>query len=81
MRSPETPNSKLAGQRARTLRKRARRRNGVRVYPLPLSDRAVAGLMTQLIADGLLTAAAASDREQFLAALTRLLERQGAEWA
>jgi hypothetical protein len=75
------PSRKLAAQRARTRRKRARRRNGVRVYPLPLSDRAVAGLMTQLIASGLLTAAAASDREQFLAALIRLLERQGAEWA
>jgi hypothetical protein len=37
--------------------------------------------MQQLIADGLLTAAAASDRERFLAALARLLERQGAEWA
>ena len=81
MRKAETLNPKLAAQRARTRRKRARRRNGVLVYPLPLSDRAIVGLTGQLIADGLLTTTAASDREQFLVALTRLLERQGARWA
>jgi len=81
MRSPETPNRKLASQRRRTRLKRARRRNGIRVYPLPLSDRTVYGLTTQLIVDGLLTTAAASDREQFLVALARLLARQGARWA
>jgi len=71
----------LAKQRARTRRKRARRRANVRVYPLPLSDRAVAGLMTQLIASGHLTEATATDRACFLAALARLLEEQGTEWA
>jgi len=81
MRSSTTPNPKLAAQRLRTKRKRSRRRAGIRVYSLPLSDRAIVGLTGQLIADGLLTTTAASDREQFLVALTRLLERQGAKWA
>jgi len=75
------PAAALAQQRARTKRKRARRRAKIRVYPLPLTDRAVSGLMTQLIASGHLTEATAADRACFLAALARLLEEQGTEWA
>jgi hypothetical protein len=75
------PSAALAKQRARTQRKRARRRAGIRVYPLPLTDRAISGLMQQLIASGHLTEATAADRTGFLAALARLLEEQGTEWA
>jgi hypothetical protein len=75
------PTRRLVSQRARTLRKRARRRAGIRVYPLPLTDRAVSGLVTQLVASGRLTEATAADHACFLAALACLLEAQGTEWA
>lgn len=75
------PTARLLRQRERTRRKRQRRRAKVKSYLLFLSNHAVEGLMNQLIASGHLTERAAADRECFQAALARLLEAQGAEWA
>jgi hypothetical protein len=81
MRSPETPNPKLAAQRLRTRRKRARRRAGVRVYHLELPNRAVEGMITALIANGRLTATEAQDQRQLERALARWLIEYGQHWA
>jgi hypothetical protein len=78
---PTSDQRRLAQQRRRSRRWRRRRREKVRVYRLPLSDYAVEGLMTQLIASGRLSARAAADQSCFLTALTQLLEQQGARWA
>lgn len=75
------PTAQLLRQRERTGRKRQRRRAKVKSYILFLSNHAVEGLMNQLIASDYLTERAAADRECFQAALARLLEAQGAEWA
>jgi hypothetical protein len=75
------PPRKLANQRARTLRKRARRRAGVRVYHLELPNRAVEGMITALIANGRLTATAAQDQRQLECALARWLVEYGQHWA
>jgi len=74
------PPRKLVNQRARTLRKRARRRAGVRVYHLELSNRAVEGMITALIANGRLTAAEAQDQRQLERALARWLVEYGQHW-
>jgi hypothetical protein len=76
------PPRRLLHQRARSARARQRRRDKVRAYAVLLSNRAVEGLMQQLIMDGRLSARAAADRACFQAALTRLLEEQGSiAWA
>jgi hypothetical protein len=63
------PPHDIIARRARSRRARERRRNGVSVYTLPLSDRAVEGLITQLITTERLNEADASDRLRFEAAL------------
>src|SRR5262249_11742603 len=78
---PTTDQRRLAQQRRRSRRWRRRRKERVRVYRLPLTDKAVEGLMTQLIVSGRLSARAAADHNCFLTALTQLLEQQGASWA
>jgi hypothetical protein len=75
------PPRKLVNQRARTLRKRARRRAGVRVYHLELPNRAVEGMITALIANGRLTATEAQDQRQLERALARWLVEYGQHWA
>ena len=74
------PPRKVANRRERSRRARQRRRAKVKAYRLFLSDRAVCGLMNQLVASGCLTARTAADDASFIAALTHLLETQGAEW-
>src|SRR5262245_34984923 len=78
---PTTDQRRLALQRRRSRRWRRRRRERVRVYKVLLSDKAVEGLINQLVTDGLLSPRTAANQNCFLTALTQLLERQGTEWA
>jgi len=72
--------TQLAGQRARTRRKSARRKAETRVYALPLPDRTVEGLLNALVADGRLAEAVASDKRQIEHALAQLLVELERYW-
>ena len=65
---------------ARKHRQLDRERAGLRRYQLWLSDRAVEGLITQLIITGELTDEQAYDHHKLEAALTTAFERQGLVW-
>jgi len=69
--------TQLAGQRARTRRKRARRKAETRVYALPLPDRTVVGLLNALG----LAEAATQDKRQIEHALAWLLVELERHWA
>src|SRR5262245_47298263 len=65
----------------RQAKARARRKNGLHIYRLELSDRAVEGIVDMLIATQKLTDAEAFDHRRIETMLARLLEEQGAQWA
>ena len=78
---PTSDERRLAQQRRRSRRWRRRRRERVRVYTLLLTDRAIEGLMAQLVRSGRLSQRTVVDQNCFLTALTQLLEEQGTHWA
>jgi uncharacterized protein YaiL (DUF2058 family) len=67
--------------RKRKHRSLQRKRQGLRRCQLWLSDGALEGLITQLIATNKLDDTTANDHHNVEVALAGLLERQGREWA
>src|SRR5262245_13996695 len=65
----------------RQARVRARRRNGVHVYRLELSDVAVEGLILRSILHGQLTESQALEHRHIEHVLGQLLEEEGFRWA
>jgi len=80
-RIAETPNCERSPAARRQARVRARRKNGVHIYRLPLHDIWVEGLITQMIIYGRLTEAEALNHQRVEIELARLLEEQGETWA
>jgi hypothetical protein len=60
---------------------RERRKNGLRRVQLYLSDRAIEGLLDQMVADKRLADGEANDHSKFERALAALNEAQGRRWA
>jgi hypothetical protein len=77
----DATNGRRSPAAARQARVRQRRRDGVRVYKLEISDRAVEGLITQLVTTRSLTEREALDHQRVEAELARLLEQQGERWS
>jgi len=71
------PDKRRADDRARQAEKRKRRKNGVRCYSLPLTDRCVERLIMRLILNGRLTEREAMQPRQIDRALADLLEELG----
>jgi hypothetical protein len=75
LRQAQTPAAR------RQAKVRARRKNGIHIYRLELSDRAVEGIVDMLVAAEKLTEAETLDHRCIETMLARLLEEQGARWA
>jgi hypothetical protein len=71
------PPARRAADRRRQAKARERRRNGVRVYPLPLSDRCIETLIMRFVLSGRLTERQALQPRQINRALADLLEEMG----
>jgi hypothetical protein len=74
------PLQRRAANRRRKAKERQRRRKGLRRCELWLTDRAVEGLLTQLITDRKLSERTASDFRHFETALARTLNELRDEW-
>ena len=75
------PPARRAQTRARQARHRARQRDGVRIYRLPLRDNWVEGLITQMVLTGRLSESQAFNHQRVEAELAKLLEEQGERWS
>jgi hypothetical protein len=71
------PDKRRAADRRRQAEQRKRRRNGVRCYSLPLTDRCVERLIVKLILNGRLTEREALQSRHIDRALADLLEEMG----
>ena len=79
LQKPDTPKHVLA-RRERVRRSKARRRLGLRVWSLEISDLAMEGLIQQAIHTGHLTEREALDDAAVIRELARMLEEQGRRW-
>jgi len=75
----KTPRHVLA-RRERSRRSRARRRKGVRVWPIELPDEAAGNMITALVHLGRLTEAETSDLRRVVEELARQLVWWGEHW-
>jgi hypothetical protein len=74
------PPQRRAANRRRKANERQRRRKGLRRCELWLTDRAVEGLLMQLITDHKISERTACDFRHFETALARALIDQGERW-
>jgi hypothetical protein len=74
------PPAKRRADRTRKRRQLRREKLGLHRCQLWLTDRALEGLITQLVATGKLTDKAANDHRNIETAIAALLEAQGRRW-
>lgn len=79
LKKPDTPKH-ILDRRLRSRRSKRRRRLGLRVWPLEISDVAMEGLIAQAVHTGRLSDAETLDERAVIRELGRMLEDQGRRW-